>query len=279
MGWGHSGATQYIVFLRLLEGNEARAVRAPDTRTPVTHWLVRDRKLTKVKTDHFWLDLNAIEDLAIVDANDGADHLRHDNHVAQVCLDGFRLVHGTTILLGLAQACDEALRLGFQPAVDASPGASVDQLGELLVVKVQQLFEFDASECKLTKGTLLAQGGGTFHLGLVHSCLRVHRSKHYEKILCGTRSKMGRRAWQRWRRASKLRHTRQRCGLGSLDEPRLSLSFPYLYTRVQPLSARALRAATSGRTRAMRGSKDAGCDARDKVGDLDGRVGETNVEG
>ena len=120
----------------LLERDEPGAVCAPNARAPVAHRLVCDREFPEIVADHLGLNLDAIEDLAVVNTDDGADHFGHNDHVAQVRLHGLGLVHGPAVLLGLAKACDEALGLGFQTAVDASPGASVDELSEFLVVEV-----------------------------------------------------------------------------------------------------------------------------------------------
>lgn len=50
-------------------------------------WLVRDRELSQIMTNHFRLDFNLVECLAIVHPNDASYHLRHDDHIAQVGFD------------------------------------------------------------------------------------------------------------------------------------------------------------------------------------------------
>lgn len=50
------------------------------------------------------LDLNLVERLAVVDADDGADHLGHDDHVAQVGAHGLGLLPGGSRLLLLGDS-------------------------------------------------------------------------------------------------------------------------------------------------------------------------------
>merc|ERR1712139_494559 len=71
----------------LLERHEAGRLGGTNTGGTVLHRLVGDGELTEVVSDHVGLNLNLVEDLAVVHANDGTDHLREDDHVAEVCLD------------------------------------------------------------------------------------------------------------------------------------------------------------------------------------------------
>ena len=52
--------------------------------------------------------------LAVVDANHGADHLRHHNHVTHVRAHDGGLLVRLSLLLGLAQLLDEGHRLALQ---------------------------------------------------------------------------------------------------------------------------------------------------------------------
>lgn len=79
-------------------------------------------------SSHLGLDLNRVEDLAVVDANDAANHLRDDDHVAQVGLDDGGLLIGRSLLLGLAELFDEAHRAALETALEPSAGTSVDEL-------------------------------------------------------------------------------------------------------------------------------------------------------
>ena len=53
------------------------------------------------------LDLDLVEDLAVVDAHDTPNHLGHYNHVPQVCFDHGWFLHRRCFFLGLPQTLDE----------------------------------------------------------------------------------------------------------------------------------------------------------------------------
>ena len=78
--------------LALLKRNESRRVSGTDTGSAVLDGLVCDGELAQIVSDHLWLDLDLIECLAVVDADNGSDHFGHDWHVAQVSLHHFRLL-------------------------------------------------------------------------------------------------------------------------------------------------------------------------------------------
>ena len=82
----------------LLEGDEARGLARADSGPSVLAWLVGDGELCQVVADHLRLDLNLVEGLAIVHANDAANHLGHDNHVAEVRPHGVGLVSSSSLL-------------------------------------------------------------------------------------------------------------------------------------------------------------------------------------
>ena len=63
-----------------------------DAGPSVAHGHVGDGELAEVVSDHLRAHLDLVEGLAVVDADLGADHLRHDDHVTQVRLDGVRLL-------------------------------------------------------------------------------------------------------------------------------------------------------------------------------------------
>ena len=122
--------------------------------------LVRARELSEVVADHLRLDLHRVEHLnvhtqqevrgqpirpsplphatpkqrerethlAVVDADDGADHLGDDDHVAQVGLDDGGLLVWRGLLLGLAELLDEAHGLALETALEPTAGAGVDDL-------------------------------------------------------------------------------------------------------------------------------------------------------
>lgn len=63
--------------------------------------LVRHGELGEVVAGHLGLDLNGVEDLSVVDTDNGTDHLGDDDHVTEVGLDGGGLLVDLGLLLGL----------------------------------------------------------------------------------------------------------------------------------------------------------------------------------
>jgi hypothetical protein len=59
-------------------------VGGTNTGPTVLNRLVGDGELRKVVTNHLRLNLNLVEGLAIVDTDDASDHLRDNDHVAEV---------------------------------------------------------------------------------------------------------------------------------------------------------------------------------------------------
>lgn len=97
-----------------------------------------DRELGEVVADHLGLDLDLVEHLAGVDANNRADHLRDDNHVTEVSLDDVGLLVGLGLLFSLAELLDETHGLALQAAVDSSAGTGVDDITELVRGEVEE---------------------------------------------------------------------------------------------------------------------------------------------
>lgn len=142
---------------RLTERDETRRVSGTDTGTAVTDGLVRDGELTEVVTDHFSLNFDVLELLTVVDTNDAANHLRDDNHITEVSVDGLGLltqirVDGT---LGLAELLDQVDLLALQTASEAAADTAREELNELLVAHNQQLVKINTTVGKLTEDTLL----------------------------------------------------------------------------------------------------------------------------
>lgn len=81
-------------------------MRRPNPRPPMLHGLIADRKLPQIKPHHLRLDLDLVELLARVDPDHGADHLRHDDHVAQVRLHQVGFLVGLGFLFGFAEFLD-----------------------------------------------------------------------------------------------------------------------------------------------------------------------------
>ena len=82
-------------------------------------------------SNHLRLDFNLVEFFSRVDADDGANHLGHDKHVAEVSLDNIGLLVGLGLLLGLAELLDKAHGLPLQAPVDSAAGTGMDQIPEL----------------------------------------------------------------------------------------------------------------------------------------------------
>ena len=130
-----------------------------NTRSSVPDRLVSDGELSQVHANHFRLHFNTTEHLSIVDTNDGSDHFWHNDHVSQVGLDTAWLLAWRSLLLGLSQALDEGHGLALEPTRHATTGTSSDQVHQLIVGQVQQLFELNSTEGELLELTLLTQFG------------------------------------------------------------------------------------------------------------------------
>lgn len=104
----------------------------------IQRYSLGDGELSQVVADHLGLDLDLVELLAGVDANDGADHLRDDDHVTEVGLDEVGLLVGLGLLLGLAELLDQTHGLALETAVEPAAGAGVDDIAELLAGEVEE---------------------------------------------------------------------------------------------------------------------------------------------
>jgi hypothetical protein len=110
--------------------------------------------------NHLGLDLDLVELLAGVDADDGADHLRDDDHVTEVGLDEVGLLVGPGLLLGLAELLDQTHGLALETAVEPSARAGVDEVAELLRAEVEELVEVDTAVGELAERALGLEGCG-----------------------------------------------------------------------------------------------------------------------
>lgn len=123
---------------RLFQWNESgRSV----TGSTVSDWGVGDGELTQVVTNHLWLDLNGVENLTVVDTDNGADHLWDNNHVSQVGLDHSWLLVGWGGQLGGSQLGDQTHWLGTQTSGVSSSDSGTAKLDEVLGLHLQQLLE------------------------------------------------------------------------------------------------------------------------------------------
>ncbi|PPE01155.1 hypothetical protein GOBAR_DD01825 [Gossypium barbadense] len=69
--------------------NEPRRMGGTNTRSTMLNGLVRNGKLGKVMADHFRLDFNLVECLAIVHTDNASNHFGYNNHIPQVGSDWF----------------------------------------------------------------------------------------------------------------------------------------------------------------------------------------------
>lgn len=92
-------------------------------------------------------------------ADDAANHLGDDEHVAEVGLDDGGLLVRRGLLLGLAELLDQAHGLALEAALETATGASMDELDELLVAEVEEVVEFDAPVGELAEGAALLEVG------------------------------------------------------------------------------------------------------------------------
>lgn len=73
------------------------------------------------------MDLVKIGD-AHVNSHNTPNHLRHNDHIPQMRLDGRGLFVGRRLLLGLAELLDQSEGLALETALESAAGAGVDEL-------------------------------------------------------------------------------------------------------------------------------------------------------
>lgn len=151
----------------LLERDEARRVGGTDTGATVVYRLVGDGKLTEVVSDHLGLDLNLVEGLAVVDANNGSDHFWDNDHVAEVRLDNRGLVLASGGKLGLSQTLEERLGTDLDVALEGAAGTAVKHRNELILGQLQEILELNAAVRVRTERAFLAKFGNV-GFGLHH---------------------------------------------------------------------------------------------------------------
>lgn len=111
-------------------------------------------------TNHLGLDLDLVEFLAGVDADDAANHLGDDNHVTEVRLDEVGLLVGLGLLLRLSQLLDEAHRLALKTTVEPAAGTGVNEVAELFRGEVQEPGQI----------SMLSLGGALFGAARAERC-------------------------------------------------------------------------------------------------------------
>jgi len=157
-------------------------VGGSDSGPSVLHRLVCDGELSKVVADHLGLDLDLVEDLSVVDSDDGSGHLWHDDHVPQMGLDHVGLLVCGRLLLLLAKLLDQGHGLALQATGELAADPAREQLHELLVVHVQELVEVDSAVRELAEGPALAQLGGGLFIGHVEvSSIHFSQQKSFHR--------------------------------------------------------------------------------------------------
>jgi hypothetical protein len=104
-----------------------------------------------------YLDLNVGELLSVVNTDDAADHLRDDDHVTEVGLDGLGLLTNIGVggSLALSKLLDESNVLSLQATSKTSANAAGEQLDELLVVHLEEVVQVDSAVGVLLENSLL----------------------------------------------------------------------------------------------------------------------------
>merc|ERR1712194_156040 len=125
-----------------------------NTRTSVPYWLVRNRKPPKIHTNHLRFHFYTTKLLSIVNTNNTTNHLRHNNHITQVCLDTPGLLSRSSFLLCLSKTFDESHWFAFETAGHTATGTGGDKLHELFIGEVEELVEFDSAECEFAECAL-----------------------------------------------------------------------------------------------------------------------------
>jgi hypothetical protein len=130
-------------------------VGSTNTGFTVLNGLVTESKLAQVVADHFRLNFDVGETLAVVNTNNGADHLRDDDSITQVSLDSLRLVTDGGLTLRLSELLNQALLILVQTSVELSASTSVEKLTQLLGAKLQQVVQINSSVRELSEDSLL----------------------------------------------------------------------------------------------------------------------------
>ena len=72
-------------------------------------------------TNHFRLDFDLVEGLAVVYTNNGSSHLGNNDHVSKMGLDNIGLLVDWAFLLLLAELLDQSHRLALQSSGELTP--------------------------------------------------------------------------------------------------------------------------------------------------------------
>lgn len=144
-------------------------------------WLVSDGELSKVMPDHLWADFNDGKLASIVHSDVATDHVWEDDGIAQVRSDKLGLVEEPALLLGLAEALEQARVLenvanlelwrlwpDLSHSAELALDAGREHANKLSVRHVQELIKILSLVLELLEGVLSAKSQ-QFLLG--HVCL------------------------------------------------------------------------------------------------------------
>lgn len=109
-----------IEFSYLFQWHVSRSRSSTDTSSSVSDRLVGHRELAQVVSNHFRADFDLVENLSVVDSDLGANHLRDDDHVTEMCLDYSCFLVRKHLDLCLSDFLDEAHWLSLQPAGEST---------------------------------------------------------------------------------------------------------------------------------------------------------------
>jgi hypothetical protein len=106
-------------------------------------------------TCHLGLDLNSIENLAVVNTDYTANHFGDDDHVSEVGLDNCGFLVRGSFLLGFAQLFYETHWAALEATVELATGACMNEFDELFVVQVEELLKLDTTVGERAERSLL----------------------------------------------------------------------------------------------------------------------------
>ena len=132
-----------------------------NTRPSVFDGFISDAEFTQIMTNHFRLNFNLVESLAIVNANNAAGHLWNDNHVSQMCFDDVRFLVDWAFLFLLTKLFDQSHGLTLEATANFPSDTAREQFHELFIVHVQELIQVHTSIGELTEGPLLLEFCGS----------------------------------------------------------------------------------------------------------------------
>ena len=115
------------------------------TDLAVTRWLVGHRVLTEIISNHITLDFDWVPVLSRVDFADGADHLGHDDAVAEMSLDWLGLFTVWAVLDSKFQLFDQPVVTWVDSMSEASLLSGSEHGNHILRRKLKKFLKLDTS--------------------------------------------------------------------------------------------------------------------------------------